>query len=243
VSAVVETEKLIRPANFGAATQSLTDKPMADITVFIVAESLIDCQLLTSILERPRSGLKVAACAISKSEFAAALSAQTWDISLVTENLRDGPLTGFQVLNEQRQLSPKARSIMLLKSDDSDLVVDAFRAGAKGVFCGTESLNFLPKCIRAVHNGHIWANSSQLDRVMEAFSEAAPFRPLTAKGRRLLTKREEEVVRLVVEGYSNREAAGHLGITEHTVSNYLFKVYDKLGISSRVELVLYSLQR
>jgi DNA-binding NarL/FixJ family response regulator len=130
---------------------------------------------------------------------------------------------------------------MLLKTDNYDLVVDAFRAGAKGVFCRTESLNLLPKCIRVVHSGQIWANSKQLDRVMEAFASAAPLRLISVEGQRLLTKREEDVVKLVVEGLSNREAAQQLGLTEHTVSNYLVRIYEKLGISSRVELVLYSL--
>jgi len=64
----------------------------------------------------------------------------------------------------------------------------------------------------------------------------------SATGRRLLAKREEEVVNLVAEGLTNRDIAQKLGISEHTVSNYLFRVYEKLGISSRVELVLYVLR-
>jgi DNA-binding NarL/FixJ family response regulator len=58
----------------------------------------------------------------------------------------------------------------------------------------------------------------------------------------LLTRREEDVTKLVVEGFSNREVAQKLDITEHTVRIYLFKIYEKLGISSRVELALYSLK-
>jgi DNA-binding CsgD family transcriptional regulator len=77
---------------------------------------------------------------------------------------------------------------------------------------------------------------------MEAFASANPLRLSNASSRRLLTKREEDVVKLVVEGLSNRETGQRLGLTEHTVSNYLFRVYEKLGISSRVELVLYSLK-
>jgi len=56
----------------------------------------------------------------------------------------------------------------------------------------------------------------------------------------LLTKREEEVVRQVVEGLSNREIADQLKLSEHTVKNYLFHIFEKLGISSRVELVTYA---
>ena len=74
---------------------------------------------------------------------------------------------------------------------------------------------------------------------MEAFSQLAPLRVVNSEGLRLLAKREEDVVRLVAEGMTNREIAGELGLSEHTVKNYLFRIFDKLGISSRVELVLY----
>jgi len=63
------------------------------------------------------------------------------------------------------------------------------------------------------------------------------------RGQTLLTKREDDVVNLVVDGLSNRETVQKLGLTEHTVSNYLFRIYEKLGISTRVELVLYALRQ
>jgi DNA-binding CsgD family transcriptional regulator len=85
-------------------------------------------------------------------------------------------------------------------------------------------------------------NSSQLRSVLDAFASTAPLHVTNSQGRVLLTKRETDVVKLVVDGQSNREVAEKLGITEHTVSNYLFRIYEKLGISSRVELVLYSLR-
>jgi len=57
---------------------------------------------------------------------------------------------------------------------------------------------------------------------------------------RLLTKREEDVVRLLAEGLQNRDIAHALKLSEHTIKNYLFHIFDKLGVSSRVELVLYA---
>ncbi len=76
--------------------------------------------------------------------------------------------------------------------------------------------------------------------MIEAFSQLAPMRVVNADGMRLLTKREEEVVRLVAEGMQNREIAKELNLSEHTIKNYLFHIFDKLGVSSRVELVLYA---
>ena len=57
---------------------------------------------------------------------------------------------------------------------------------------------------------------------------------------RSLTKREEDVVRLLAEGLQNRDIAKELKLSEHTIKNYLFHIFDKLGVSSRVELVLYA---
>ncbi len=165
------------------------------------------------------------------------------DVALVSESLQDGPSKGFGVLRELRDSFPQTNVVVLVRSSNTDRIVDAFRAGAKGVFCRAEPLQTLSKCIHAVHQGQIWANSSQLRSVLEAFANATPLSVTNAQGRSLLTKREMDVVTLVVDGASNRDVAAKLGLTEHTVSNYLFRIYEKLGISSRVELVLYSLKR
>jgi DNA-binding NarL/FixJ family response regulator len=171
------------------------------------------------------------------------MRAHTPDIALISENLQDGPFAGFGVLAELRSSFPSTNVIVLVRAAESDLVIDAFREGAKGVFCRTEPVQTLCKCINAVHQGQVWANSSQLRSVLDAFASASTVRVAHAHGRPLLTKRENDVVKLVVDGFSNRDVAERLGLTEHTVSNYLFRIYEKLGISSRVELVLYSLKR
>jgi DNA-binding NarL/FixJ family response regulator len=68
-------------------------------------------------------------------------------------------------------------------------------------------------------------------------------RVLSLNGEKLLTSREEQVVALVADGLSNRDVASELGLSEHTVKKYLFRIFEKLGISSRVELVLYALNQ
>jgi len=153
--------------------------------------------------------------------------------------LQDGPFAGFQALKELHTAFPAVRIILLLTSAPRELVVDAFRAGAEGVVCRTEPIEAICKCVQAVHQGQIWANSAQLHFVLEALVSAAPLRVTGSKGRYLLTKKEDEVAGLVAEGMTNREVAQKLGVTEHTVSNYLFRIYEKLGVSTRVELALY----
>jgi two-component system, NarL family, nitrate/nitrite response regulator NarL len=213
------------------------------IDLLIADESAMDCQLLTSALSRSRSPFKIVGCAVSKAETIRSMHSHPSDVALISESLQDGPLSGFGVLSELRNSFPKTRVIVLLKSASDELVVDAFRAGARGFFCRAEPLHDLCKCINVVNQGQIWANSKQLYSVLDAFASAAPLRLVNSQGRVLLTKRELDVVKLVVDGHTNREAGHKLGLTEHTVSNYLFRIYDKLGVSSRVELVLYSIEQ
>jgi DNA-binding CsgD family transcriptional regulator len=92
-----------------------------------------------------------------------------------------------------------------------------------------------------VHGGQIWASSGQLRLIIEAFAERGPLSVIDVKGRPLLTKREEEIVRMVAEGLTNRQIFSALRLSSHTVKNHLFRIYEKLGISNRVELVLYAL--
>jgi two-component system nitrate/nitrite response regulator NarL len=213
------------------------------IDLLIGDDSPMDCQLLKSALSRSRSHFRIVGCAVSKADIIHSMNSHPPDIALISESLQDGPLTGFEALGEVRNSFPKTSVIVLLKSASEDLIIDAFRAGARGVFCREEPLQALSKCIDAVNQGQIWANSKQLRSVLDAFASAAPLRLANAQGRVVLTKREIDVVKLVVDGHTNRAVAEKLGLTEHTVSNYLFRIYEKLGISSRVELVLYSLKR
>jgi DNA-binding NarL/FixJ family response regulator len=120
------------------------------------------------------------------------------------------------------------------------MVFDAFRAGAKGIFCPSKSpFKALCRCVERVHAGQIWAKSSEVAHVLETFCRLAPMRVVNADGMKLLTKREEDVVRLLGDGPQNREIAHELNLSEHTVKNYLSHIFDKLGVS-RVELILYA---
>jgi two-component system nitrate/nitrite response regulator NarL len=228
-------------ASFASSQHAEADRRVIDL--LIADGSPMDCQLLKSALTRSRSPFKIVGCAVSQADIIRSMNSHPPEIALISESLQDGPFTGFGVLSELHHCFPQTSVVVLLKSASDDLIVDAFRAGARGVFCREEPVQTLCKCISAVHRGQIWANSKQLRSVLDAFASAAPLRLANSQGRVLLTKREIDVVKLVVDGHTNRDVAQKLGLTEHTVSNYLFRIYEKLGISSRVELVLYSLKR
>jgi two-component system nitrate/nitrite response regulator NarL len=163
------------------------------------------------------------------------------DISLISAKLQDGPSTGFNVVQQLRGFEPRAAAVMLFDSAERDLVIAAFRAGARGVFCRGYSFKALPKCIRCVHEGQIWASNGELEYLLEVVSSARPLQISNKAGMSVLTPREKDVVRLVAEGLRNREISVRLSVGEHTVRNYMLQIFDKWGISSRVELVLYAI--
>ena len=167
----------------------------------------------------------------------ALVKAKRAEIAVISAQLdRTG---GFELVREIRTQSPGTRVIVLLDSSERSAVTAAFRAGAQGVFCRTEPFRLLAKCIQCVSAGQVWASSHELQFVLEALAQPSLAPCLNLNGG-LLSARETDVVRCVAEGLSNREIAQRLKLTEHTVKNYLFRIFDKLGVSSRVELVLYA---
>jgi len=211
------------------------------ITVLVADADVMACRLLASGLRRYRQ-LRVSECHLPAADILKHVSEIRPDILLVATSLPDGPMSGFALAREVRRSCPEIHVVVLLESSQRALVVEAFRAGAKGVFCRSDfEFKALWKCVSSVIGGQIWANSEQLRFVMETLSESAPLHLVNSAGVGLLTRREEDVVRLVADGLINREIAGQLHLSEHTVKNYLFRIFEKLGISSRVELVTYAI--
>jgi DNA-binding NarL/FixJ family response regulator len=211
------------------------------VTVVIAEANQLNCQLVESAFRSKRTHVAVVASAIDSRQTLALLKEREPDVAIISAQLESGPLDGYHILRELHSLQSKTRSILLLGSRERELVIDAFRCGARGVVFRDEPLETLAKCIHAVHRGQVWANSQHLGYLLDVLSQM-PMRLHDAHGMDLLSKREGDVVRLVSEGLTNRGISAQLGLSEHTVRNYLFKIFDKLGVSTRVELVLYCFQ-
>ncbi|MFZ3201613.1 MAG: response regulator transcription factor [Candidatus Acidiferrales bacterium] len=209
------------------------------VNVVIAEANHMNCELVESVFRPKRSGVAVIGIAVNSHDALSLLKEHEPDVAVISSHLQEGPLEGYRLLRELRSLQSKTHAIILLESRERELVIDAFRYGARGVLFRDESLETLGKCIHAVHQGQVWANSEQLHYVLDALGQAMPVHLRDAHGIELLSKREEDVVRLVAEGLTNREVSMRLLLSEHTIRNYLFRIFDKLGISSRVELVLY----
>jgi two-component system, NarL family, nitrate/nitrite response regulator NarL len=212
------------------------------IRLIIAEANELNCQLVQSAFRSRNSRVDVVATAVAYEGLFELLHEHKPDIVIVSVRLQEGPLEGYRVLRDLHLLRLNTRAIMLLDSRERELVVDAFRCGAHGIVFRDEPLETLGKCVQAVYQGQVWANSLHLSYVLEALTQTMPVKLQDARGADLLSKRQEDVVRLVSEGMTNREISQQLGLSEHTVRNYLFRVFDKLGVSTRVELVLYCLQ-
>ena len=199
----------------------------------------MSCELLAGALQR-HNEFEVNVCS-DAGRLMQFLVEHVVDVAVISARVGDDPRAGFDRIRRVREISPSTHIIALLDSGRREVVVEAFRAGAHGIFCRTDSHKLLPRCIARVNEGQIWASSKQIQMALEALSEPVSVRVTNANGDGLLTKREQAVASLVASGLSNREIAKQLELSEHTIKNYLFRIFERLGISNRVELVLYSL--
>jgi len=210
------------------------------ISILIADADQMGCQLMAGALRRCRNYFDVVAVASSSPDAICKLQTFKPNVAVVSPELQDGPQTGFKVLEELRRSHPHTAGVMLLQSAEPPPVIAAFRCGARGVISRSDSFKDLSKCIRYVRLGKIWATNENLEIILDALTHIQPIHINKADGTALLTPREKDAVRLVTEGMKNREIAASLHVTEHTVSNYLYRVFEKLGVSSRVELILYA---
>jgi len=203
----------------------------------------MQCQLLVSALRR-RPEFHVASCAMDIEAILSAIASTSIDVAIINGDHSGHEAQEMFIVRRLHLAHPQIAQVLLLQTPDRDSVVNAFRSGARGLFCFSDhSFRLLCKCIQSVHQGQIWVNNEQLQYLLEVVSQVPSLRVVNSRGLKLLTPREEQVVALVADGLSNREVAHELRLSEHTVKKYLFRIFDKLGISNRVELVLYAVTR
>ncbi|MGH9692437.1 MAG: LuxR C-terminal-related transcriptional regulator [Candidatus Acidiferrales bacterium] len=213
------------------------------VSILIAEANPMNCQLIASAFRPRRNRLAVVGATASSDHALALLKETEPDVAIISAQMQEGPLEGYRMLRQVRSLQCRTRAVLLLDSRERESVIDAFRSGAHGVIFRDEPLETLGKCVHAVHHGQVWANSQHLGYLLDALGRARPLRLQESRAAELLSKREGDVVRLVAEGLTNREISAQLTLSEHTVRNYLFHVFDKLGVSTRVELVLYCLEQ
>ncbi len=216
--------------------------PRQRIAVLVADPDVLTCRLLASRLRKHKL-FEVTECPASPADVLSTARRVRPSVAVLGPVFHGAPSGTLGGVREMRTALPSLRIVLLLERTDRGLVVEAFRAGVRGVFVRSEyEFGALCKCVHRVHQGHVWANTQQLDFVLEAFASGpASHKAERSNGTHLVSRRESDIVRLVVEGLSNREIADRLKLSEHTVKNYIFRVFDKLGVSNRIELVHYAL--
>jgi two-component system nitrate/nitrite response regulator NarL len=212
------------------------------VRVLVADSSRIHTQLLAEALKRD-SALEVISWDSDARTLLTTVQSCAVEILAISCALEGQPTQGLEILRQVRSSCPQVRVVVLLDSQKPEIILDAFRSGARGVFSRDGSVEMFCKCIRSLHQGQVWAGSPEIALVLEALASTPTLRAVGANGLDILSKREMEVVRCLVQGLTNREIADRMGLSQHTVKNYLFRVFDKLGVSSRVELLFMTLSQ
>jgi two-component system nitrate/nitrite response regulator NarL len=171
---------------------------------------------------------------------------QELDPDVLLLDLRMPNLDGLSALQTLQQTNKRTKVIILTASEDKNEFVQAMKLGCSGIVLKQTAPELIVKSIRKVNGGEIWLDSHTTAAVMRQF--AAPG-DLAASGsgktreRSPLSQREREIVQLVAQGYKNKEMAEKMFISEQTVKNHLHNIFDKLGVSDRLELALYAIHK
>jgi DNA-binding NarL/FixJ family response regulator len=173
---------------------------------------------------------------------------QQFEPDILLLDLKMPGLDGLATLQRLQSNKNKTRVIVLTASDDKNEFVQAMKLGTSGIVLKQTATELLIKSIRKVHAGEIWLDSHTTAAVIRQFVAADDMPasiPQTSapreRERSPLSQREREIVALVAQGFKNKEMAEKMFISEQTVKNHLHNIFDKLGVSDRLELALYAI--
>ncbi|MGC1783935.1 MAG: response regulator transcription factor [Acidobacteriaceae bacterium] len=155
--------------------------------------------------------------------------------------LDGGMIAGVtDAIPEMLRRAPDAKLIVQVSENSEDFIVDLYRRGVRGVISRSISPDLLIRCIRKIAEGETWIDNQSVSWVIEAYRAQATSLTNPRMQPRLSPK-ELSIIGCVTQGMRNKEIAYKIGTTEQVVKNYLRKIYDKLGVSDRLELALYCL--
>jgi two-component system, NarL family, nitrate/nitrite response regulator NarL len=169
------------------------------------------------------------------------------DPDVVLMELKLPRVDGLTVLRSIQARASRSKVILFSSSENKEEFVEAMKIGCRGIISKDASISLIEKSIQKVHAGEIWLDSHTTAAVIRQFASPADFPAIhpsngkTTRERAQLSQREREIIILIAQGYKNKEIAEKMFITEQTVKNHLHNVFDKLGVSDRLELALYAI--
>lgn len=205
------------------------------IRILVADQNPMNSQLLAESLGRsPR--FEIAGVA-APEKVLPLLPLHKTDVAVIGVEFDGTTKKGLRIARSLNTRYPDVRIVVLLDVGSRESIIASFRCGAMGVFCRTEPLCELVACIERVSRGEIGASPTNSRFLIEALKSTPSCEGITAAKIDLLTHRELQVAEHAAQGQSNKQIADQLGLSEHTIKNYLFHVFEKLGVSNRFELL------
>ena len=181
--------------------------------------------------------LRVVAQADSVDNLRSALERYPSDVVLLEGALLGG---STNLVSELLHIAPEAKLIIQAVANDESQTVELYRKGVRGIISRSISPDLLVRCVRRIAAGETWIDNQSVNWVIEAYrAQAAAL--VSPKSQPRLSPKEMAIITCITQGKRNKEIAFQLGTTEQVIKNYLRKIYDKLGVSDRLELALYCL--
>ncbi len=207
-----------------------------ELRVFIVDRDPMSSYLLATALSREGN---FRASAVQSADLLRRLDVEEANMLIIGAEVNSKYPNEFDLTQAVSRAHPRVLIVMLLNHSTRDSVMNAFRSGARGVFSRQQPTAKLLECVNHVRNGYIWAAEPETTFLLDAI-RSLPFPHLSlSEDSPPLTYREQQVIQAAARGKTNKVIASELGLSEHTVKNYLFRAFEKLGISNRVELLFY----
>lgn len=151
--------------------------------------------------------------------------------------------SGFQILNDLSGLPSPIRTLVMVAAVEEGPILEAFYLGAHGIVLKGSPRDVLLNSIRSVIAGQYWLDNDSVPIIIEALRKSFPsWKGGTGEKDYGLTPRELKIVERIANGSSNREMGQEFCISERTVKHHLTNVFNKLGISSRLELAVFALE-
>lgn len=181
--------------------------------------------------------IRVVAQADSLDNLKSALERHPADVVLI----EGGLLTGApSAIPDLLRVAPDVKLIVQAIGSDEGQTVELYRRGVRGIISRSISPDLLVRCVRRIATGETWIDNQAVNWVIEAYrAQAAAL--VSPRTQPRLSPKETAIITCITQGKRNKEIAFQLGTTEQVIKNYLRKIYDKLGVSDRLELALYCL--
>ncbi len=181
--------------------------------------------------------LRVVAQADSLENLRAAIERYPTDVVLMEGSLLSGTTN---VIPDLLRIAPDVKLIVQTVAADESQTVELYRRGVRGIVSRSISPDLLVRCVRRIAAGETWIDNQSVSWVIEAYrAQAAAL--VNPRSQPKLSPKEMAIITCITQGKRNKEIAFQLGTTEQVIKNYLRKIYDKLGVSDRLELALYCL--